>query len=74
MTADPRRTSSLLPAGGAVEDQILKELNGIISRDDSYRMMLNAMLGIDFIEGLKFTASLVWIITKITVMFLNLLI
>ena len=58
MTADPRRTSSLLPAGGAVEDQILKELNGIISRDDSYRMMLNAMLGIDFIEGLKFTASL----------------
>lgn len=58
MTADPKVTSTLLPAGGAVEDQVLKDLNGIISRADNYRMMLNAVLGIDLIEGLKFTASL----------------
>lgn len=58
MTADPKSTSTLLPAGGAVEDQILTDLNGIVSRADNYRMMLNAVLGIDLVEGLKFTASL----------------
>lgn len=58
MTADPMKTETLLPAGGAVERQILEQLNGTVSRDDSYRMMLNAVLGIDIIKGLQFTASL----------------
>ena len=58
MTADPKYTSTLLPAGGVVESEVLKQLNGIISRNDSYRLMLNAMLGIDLIKGLKFSTSL----------------
>ena len=58
MTADPVRTETLLPAGGEVEREVLQKLNGTVSRDDSYRMMLNAMVGLDIIKGLKFTTSL----------------
>ena len=58
MTADPQKTSTLLPVGGAVEDEILKALNLTVSKNDSYRLMLNSMLGIDLIKGLKFTTSL----------------
>lgn len=58
MTADPMQTSTLLPAGGAVEKQVLEQLNGTVSKDDGYRMMLNAVLGVDIIKGLQFTASL----------------
>ena len=58
MTSDPMQTETLLPAGGEVEREVLQKLNGTVARDDSYRMMLNAMLGLDIIKGLKFTASL----------------
>ena len=58
MTADPRSASSLLPVGGVVEDEFLKKLNGTVSRDDSYRLMMNAVLGIDIWKGLSFSASL----------------
>lgn len=58
MTANPMQTQTLLPAGGVVEEQVLEQLNGTVSRDDSYRMMLNAVLGVDIIKGLQFTTSL----------------
>ena len=58
MTADPKITSTLLPGGGEVEKEILEYLNGTVDRSDSYRMMLNANLGVDIIEGLNFTTSL----------------
>lgn len=58
MTVNPAHTTSLLLAGGVVEDEILEKLNGTISRDDSYRLMFNAMLGVNLIEGLKCSTSL----------------
>ena len=58
MTADPRLTSSLLPLGGAVEDEVLKQLNGTVDKNDSYRLMFNGVLGVDLVKGLKFTTSL----------------
>lgn len=58
MTSDPKTTSTLLPAGGAVEDEILKQLNGTVSKNDSYRVMSNARLGIDIIKDLNFSTSL----------------
>ena len=58
MTADPKITMTLLPGGGEVEKEILEYLNGTVDRSDSYRMMLNANLGVDIIQGLNFTTSL----------------
>lgn len=58
MTSDPKATSTLLPLGGEVEKEVLKQLNGTVAKNDSYRLMLNTRLGIDILDGLSFTTSL----------------
>ncbi len=58
MTSDPKTTSTLYPLGGVVEDEVLKQLNGTVSKNDSYRVMSNARLGIKLFKGLSFASSL----------------
>ena len=58
LTADPKQTSSLLPADGEVKDRLLQLLNSKVDKAYSYNIRSSLNLGYEFIRGLKLTASI----------------
>ena len=58
LTADPKGTSSLLPAEGDVKERLLKLLNSRVDKGYSYNIRTSLNLGYEFIQGLKLTASI----------------
>lgn len=57
LTVDPRSTSSLLPAGGVVEDFLLREINQSQEVNETYRMMNSILLKYEVIKGLTLSTS-----------------
>ena len=58
LTADPKGTSSLLPAEGEVKERLLQMLNSKVDKGYSYNIRTSLNLGYEFIAGLKLTASI----------------
>lgn len=57
LTADPKSTSSLLPPGGEVADELLKKLNSTVAKQDDYRLRTNLVLDYKFWKGLSASVS-----------------
>lgn len=52
LTVDPKQTSSILGAGGIHEEELLKELNTSIEKNESYRLRANLNLKYQLYKGL----------------------
>ena len=53
LTVDPKETSSTLAAGGINEDELLKELNTAIEKNESYRLRANLSLRYQLYKGIS---------------------
>lgn len=57
MTITPEHTSTLLNAGGPVEEKMLQMMNGQIEDNTSYRLRGNLVLAYEVISGLQFSVA-----------------
>lgn len=57
ISVDPNLTSSLLPGSGYVRENMLKELNAKIEKNNSYALRLNMKLDYEFIRNLHLSVT-----------------
>lgn len=57
LSVDPTSQRTILPATRELEDEWMKQVNGVKDRTDDYRIMLSAYLEYKFLKGLTFSAS-----------------
>lgn len=58
MTSNPFQTSTLLSASGAIEDEFLKQINKIVSKQDDYNLRTSLEGRYEIIKGLSLSSNI----------------